>query len=147
LHSSLKTPSHGVFFAEATNVFTSRARNRLGVFSFEAIRPNSPVPNLLAKTQFLLILAGSKENMATETKNFQSFQIHDKDTGSADVQIALLTQRINQLTDHLKTHVKDHSSRRGLLMMVAKRRSLLDYLKDTATDRYKVVLEKLNLRK
>ncbi len=86
-------------------------------------------------------------NMATETKNFQSFQIHEKDTGSADVQIALLTQRINQLTDHLKTHVKDHSSRRGLLKMVAKRRSLLDYLKDTATDRYKVVIEKLNLRK
>jgi len=86
-------------------------------------------------------------NMSTETKNFQGFQIHDKDTGSADVQIALLTQRINQLTDHLKAHVKDHSSRRGLLKMVAKRRKLLDYLKDTATDRYKVVLEKLNLRK
>ncbi len=51
--------------------------------------------------------------MATETKNFQSFQIHEKDTGSADVQIALLTQRITQLTEHLKTHVKDHSSRRG----------------------------------
>ncbi len=104
-------------------------------------------PILLAKPPYFPILAGSKENMATETKNFQSFQIHEKDTGSADVQIALLTQRINQLTDHLKTHVKDHSSRRGLLMMVAKRRSLLDYLKDTATDRYKVVLEKLNLRK
>lgn len=85
--------------------------------------------------------------MATETKNFQGFQIHDKDTGSADVQIALLTQRINQLTEHLKAHMKDHSSRRGLLMMVSKRRSLLDYLKDTATDRYKAVLEKLNLRK
>ena len=103
--------------------------------------------SLLAKGGFFLILAGSTENMATETKNFQSFQIHEKDTGSADVQIALLTQRINQLTEHLKTHVKDHSSRRGLLMMVAKRRSLLDYLKDTATDRYKTVLEKLNLRK
>ena len=85
--------------------------------------------------------------MATETKNFQSFQIHDKDTGSADVQIALLTQRINQLTEHLKTHVKDHSSRRGLLKMVAQRRSLLDYLKKTANERYKTVIEKLNLRK
>lgn len=73
--------------------------------------------------------------------------MHEKDTGSADVQIAILTQRINQLTEHLKSHVKDHSSRRGLLMMVAKRRRLLDYLKSTATDRYKVVLEKLNLRK
>ena len=85
--------------------------------------------------------------MATETKNFQSFQIHEKDTGSADVQIALLTQRINQLTDHLKTHVKDHSSRRGLLQMVARRRKLLDYLKRTSNDRYKTVLEKLSLRK
>jgi small subunit ribosomal protein S15 len=86
--------------------------------------------------------------MATaETKNIQDFQIHEKDTGSADVQIALLTRRINQLTEHLKAHAKDHSSRRGLIMMVNKRRSLLDYLKSTATDRYKTVLEKLNLRK
>ncbi|MEI8342335.1 MAG: 30S ribosomal protein S15 [Verrucomicrobiota bacterium] len=86
--------------------------------------------------------------MATaETKDIQGLQMHDKDTGSADVQIALLTQRINHLTDHLKTNAKDHSSRRGLLQMVAKRRSLLDYLKNTASDRYKVVIEKLNLRK
>ncbi len=86
--------------------------------------------------------------MATaETTDIQGLQMHEKDTGSADVQIAILTQRINQLTEHLKSHVKDHSSRRGLLMMVAKRRRLLDYLKSTATDRYKVVLEKLNLRK
>ncbi len=83
----------------------------------------------------------------TDTQDLQTLRMHDKDTGSADVQIALLTQRINQLTDHLKTHVKDHSSRRGLLQMVARRRKLLDYLKDTATDRYKSVLEKLNLRK
>lgn len=85
--------------------------------------------------------------MATTTKEIQGFQQHDKDTGSADVQIALLTQRITQLTEHLKTHSKDHASRRGLLMMVAKRRSLLDYLKRTAGERYKSVLEKLNLRK
>jgi len=83
----------------------------------------------------------------TETKEIQGFQMHDRDTGSADVQIALLTQRIAQLTEHLKKHSKDHASRRGLLMMVAKRRSLLDYLKRTASDRYKTVLEKLNLRK
>lgn len=81
------------------------------------------------------------------TKEIQGFGQHDKDTGSADVQIALLTQRITQLTEHLKQHTKDHASRRGLLMMVAKRRSLLDYLKRTANERYKTVLEKLNLRK
>ena len=73
--------------------------------------------------------------------------MHEKDTGSADVQVALLTSRINHLTEHLKANLKDHSSRRGLLQMVARRRKMLDYLKDTATDRYKVVLEKLNLRK
>ncbi len=82
-----------------------------------------------------------------ETQDIQALRIHDKDTGSADVQIALLTARINQLTEHFKTHVKDHSSRRGLLMMVARRRKLLDYLKRTAQDRYKQVLETLNLRK
>lgn len=84
--------------------------------------------------------------MATAQKT-ESLRLHDKDTGSADVQVALLTERINELTEHLKTHLKDHSSRRGLLKMVAKRRSLLDYLKDTANDRYKTVIEKLNLRK
>jgi len=84
--------------------------------------------------------------MAT-TNELQGIKMHDKDTGSADVQIALLTQRIQQLTEHLKSHAKDHASRRGLLMMVAKRRSLLDYLKRTASDRYKGLLEKLNLRK
>ena len=86
--------------------------------------------------------------MATaEIKDMQGFQMHEKDTGSADVQIALLTQRINQLTDHLKSHLKDHSSRRGLLKMVAKRRKLLDYLKRTQAERYQSILEKLNLRK
>lgn len=74
-------------------------------------------------------------------------KLHDKDTGSADVQIALLTKRINELTEHLKAHVKDHSSRRGLLKLVAQRRRLLDYLKGTASDRYQAVLDKLGLRK
>jgi small subunit ribosomal protein S15 len=82
-----------------------------------------------------------------ENNDLSALRLHAKDTGSADVQIALLTHRINQLTDHLKGHHKDHSSRRGLLKMVANRRSLLDYLKRTSQDRYKSVLEKLNLRK
>lgn len=84
--------------------------------------------------------------MAT-TNELLGIKLHDKDTGSADVQVALLTQRIQQLTEHLKTHPKDHASRRGLLMLVAKRRSLLDYLKRTASERYKGLIEKLNLRK
>ena len=83
----------------------------------------------------------------TETLDIKQFQLHGKDTGSADVQIALLTRRIGQLTDHLKSHAKDHSSRRGLLKMVAQRRSLLDYLGRSQTERYKKLIDKLNLRK
>lgn len=74
-------------------------------------------------------------------------RLHENDTGSADVQIALLTRRINELTQHLKKHAKDHSSRRGLLKLVADRRSLLDYLKRTAFNRYQTALETLQLRK
>jgi small subunit ribosomal protein S15 len=83
----------------------------------------------------------------SETMDLKQFQLHEKDTGSADVQVALLTRRIAQLTEHLKTNAKDHSSRRGLLKMVAQRRSLLDYLSRSESDRYKNLIEKLNLRK
>ncbi len=83
----------------------------------------------------------------TEMLDIQQFQLHGKDTGSADVQVALLTRRIAQLTEHLKSHAKDHSSRRGLLKMVAKRRSLLDYLSRSEADRYKKLIDGLNLRK
>ena len=69
------------------------------------------------------------------------------DTGSPEVQIALLSERIGQLTEHFKTHQKDHGSRRGLLMLVSKRRRLLDYLKTYSSDRYKTVVQKLGLRK
>jgi small subunit ribosomal protein S15 len=87
--------------------------------------------------------------ISTETKKptIDAFKLHEKDTGSADVQIALLTQRINELTTHLQANVKDHSSRRGLLMMVGQRRRLLDYLSKTDTKRYQQVIKKLNLRK
>ena len=83
----------------------------------------------------------------TETLDIKQFQLHEKDTGSADVQVALLTRRIAQLTEHLKSNAKDHSSRRGLLKMVAQRRSLLDYLSRSESDRYKNLIDKLNLRK
>jgi len=75
------------------------------------------------------------------------FQTHAHDTGSPEVQIALLTERITYLTEHFKTHVKDHHSRRGLLRMVSKRRRLLDYLKRTSLDRYRHVVGALSLRK
>jgi small subunit ribosomal protein S15 len=83
----------------------------------------------------------------TETTEIAAIRLHDNDTGSADVQIASLTQRIGSLTNHLKTNAKDHSSRRGLLKMVAQRRRLLDYLKETASERYQKLIEKLDLRK
>ena len=75
------------------------------------------------------------------------FQRAKGDTGSSEVQIALLTARINDLTGHFKEHVKDHHSRRGLLRMVSRRRKLLDYLKDTNVDSYRVLIQRLGLRK
>ncbi len=77
----------------------------------------------------------------------KEYQMHDKDTGSPEIQIALLTERINQLTEHLKIKTKDFSSRRGLLKLVGKRRRLLDYLKDTDLDGYRKIVEQLSLRK
>ena len=75
------------------------------------------------------------------------YRTHQSDTGSPEVQIALLSERIGQLTEHFKTHKKDHASRRGLLMLVSKRRRLLDYLKTYDTERYKDVISKLGIRK
>jgi small subunit ribosomal protein S15 len=75
------------------------------------------------------------------------FKTHDKDTGSPEVQIALLTKRIDHLADHFKSHAKDHQSRRGLLKMVGQRRRLLEYLKNKNTDRYRRVTKELGLRK
>ncbi len=75
------------------------------------------------------------------------FRTHESDTGSPEVQIALLSERIGYLTEHFKTHVKDHHSRRGLHRLVTKRRSLLKYLKKTSLDRYRKTVAALNLRK
>ena len=77
----------------------------------------------------------------------QNFKRDEKDTGSSEVQIALLTERINELTEHLRIHTKDNHSRRGLLKMVGKRRNLLNYLSKKDETRYKAIVEKLNLRK
>lgn len=85
--------------------------------------------------------------MESKAKTIGDFKVHERDTGSADVQIALLTQRINHLTEHLQGNKKDHSSRRGLLMMVGQRRRLLDYLHTTDVTRYQAVTKKLKLRK
>jgi len=77
----------------------------------------------------------------------RDYRVHDQDTGSPEVQIALLTTRINELTDHFKTHGKDHHSRRGLLKLVGQRRRLLDYLKGKDGSRYRTTIERLGIRK
>jgi small subunit ribosomal protein S15 len=76
----------------------------------------------------------------------RKYQLHEQDRGSAAVQIALLTERINGLTEHFRTHQKDHHSRRGLMMMVGKRRRLLEYLKRTDLERYRQLIDELGLR-
>lgn len=86
------------------------------------------------------------EVISERRKLIQTYRVHDNDTGSPEVQIALLTDRINQLSDHFKAHVKDHHSRRGLLKMVSKRKNLLTYLKNTHIDRYRELIKKLGLR-
>ena len=75
------------------------------------------------------------------------FKVHDSDSGSPQVQIALLTGRINELSDHFKSHTKDHHSRRGLLKLVSRRRRLLDYLRRTGPDRYQALIARLGLRR
>jgi small subunit ribosomal protein S15 len=99
--------------------------------------------------QIISIKDGLNElrDMQAKAKTISDFKIHERDTGSADVQIALLTHRINHLTEHLQKFVKDHSSRRGLLIMVSQRRRLLDYLQTTDLPRYQAVTKKLKLRK
>jgi len=86
----------------------------------------------------------AREQKKTIVDNYRT---HATDTGSPEVQIAILSERIGQLTDHFKSHKKDHASRRGLLMMVSRRRRLLDYLKKYDTERYKSVIGKLGIRK
>ena len=85
--------------------------------------------------------------MEAKLKTIEEFRLHEQDTGSADVQVALLTHRINHLTEHLQKNLKDHSSRRGLLKMVGQRRRLLEYLHNTDNGRYLSVTRKLKLRK
>jgi len=84
---------------------------------------------------------------ALKQRIIEENRTHESDTGSPEVQIALLTERINHLTEHLKTHKKDHHSRRGLLMMVGQRRGLLNYLTKVDIERYRAIIAKLGIRK
>jgi small subunit ribosomal protein S15 len=82
-----------------------------------------------------------------KTELIGNYKTHEADTGSPEVQVAILSERINYLTEHFKAHAKDHHSRRGLLMLVGKRRRLLDYLKSKDTQRYSDLIKRLNIRK
>jgi small subunit ribosomal protein S15 len=87
--------------------------------------------------------------LSTENKAdlIEKHRTHEKDTGSPEVQVALLTERIKQLTEHFKIHIKDHHSRRGLLMLIGKRRGLLEYLRKKQSERYRAIIEKLGIRR
>jgi small subunit ribosomal protein S15 len=96
---------------------------------------------------FVLERTGMAITTSQKAQILQEHQRAKADTGSPEVQVALLTARINDLTGHFKSHVKDHHSRRGLLKMVSRRRKLLDYLRSESTDRYRTLLDRLGLRK
>ena len=87
--------------------------------------------------------------LALERKKtvIEKFRVHEGDTGSPEVQIALITERVNSLTEHFKQHAKDHHTRRGLLMLIGKRRGLLGYLQKNAPERYRTIIEKLGIRR
>ena len=86
-------------------------------------------------------------NLPPKAGTIAEHRLHETDTGSPEVQIALLTTRINHLTEHLRTHGKDHHSRRGLLMLVGRRRRMLDYVKNIDVERYRAIIQKLGLRR
>ena len=86
-------------------------------------------------------------NLEQKTTIITDYKLHEKDTGSSEVQIALLTKRVTYLTEHFKTHSKDHHSRRGLLKLVSKRRKLLDHLKKEDVSRYQSIIVKLDIRR
>jgi small subunit ribosomal protein S15 len=98
-----------------------------------------------------LLLRGGDQTMALSADQkkgiISKYKLHEQDSGSAEVQIALLTERIRQLTEHFQTHKKDHASRRGLLKLVGRRRKLLDYLKSKKVENYRAIIQELNLRK
>lgn len=104
------------------------------------LAPNrwEPAPSLVKETEAYML---------PKTDTIATHRQHDTDTGSADVQVALLTDRINHLTDHLRTHPKDHHSRRGLLMLVGRRRRMLDYVRARDIARYRELIAKLGLRR
>jgi len=108
---------------------------------FGRLRPNTRLMGIKIKEDYVSMIKEAKQEI------INSYKLHEGDTGSPEVQIAILTERINHLNEHLKIHKKDHHSRRGLLKMVGQRRGLLNYLQDKNIERYRTIVSKLNLRK
>jgi len=107
-------------------------------------RFSPPVPETVKRSKGEFVLSTTKEQ---KTEVITQYRTHESDTGSPEVQIALLSNRITYMTEHFKAHAKDHHSRRGLLKMVGRRRRLLDYLKKVDMERYRTIIEKLGIRK
>ena len=143
--------------AKAQNLKERRAKSRFSS-AYAALRQRMSFP-LLATLLRNMLSSNTLRNETRQERNrlvlarlqkqsvIDTYRTHATDTGSPEVQIALLSERIGQLTEHFKTHQKDHGSRRGLLMLVSKRRRLLDYLKKYDSERYKTVISKLGIRK
>ena len=104
-------------------------------------------PNTLAHGSVTAEFQKEVKDMRSKQELIETYRVHETDTGSPEVQIAILTTRINELTEHLKVHKKDNHSRRGLLKMVGKRRKLLTYLQNNDIERYRAIVAKLGLRK
>jgi len=147
------------------DAFQNFSQNMHKLWPFENVALRSPQPKLaalfppLATSRGNVLTSKTLRNeknqecnrlvLAREQKQtvIDTYRTHATDTGSPEVQIALLSERIGQLTEHFKAHQKDHGSRRGLLILVSKRRRLLNYLKKYDSERYKVVISKLGIRK
>jgi small subunit ribosomal protein S15 len=121
---------------EGWNVFAGTLKN-------VSLRKHFPIvfPHLTSWRKIMVMNTEQKTNVITD------YKLHEKDTGSSEVQIALLTKRVTYLTEHFKTHAKDHHSRRGLLKLVSQRRKLLDHLRKEDISRYQSIISKLNIRR
>src|SRR6266446_2712795 len=141
-------------FTPRLSLHASASRGNLQIVSSLIDRSDEPVPTELALSPGGVAIGGNpredtRMRLSVDKKKslIEQFKTHDGDTGSPEVQIALLSERINGLTDHFKTHKKDHHSRRGLLMLIGKRRGLLEYLRKKNPERYGAVTERLGIRK
>src|SRR2546427_7812664 len=149
----IRRPPRSTLFPYTTlfrsNFTSARPRGTLQAYLLTKKELLGTHPGVGAQAPWGAAIGGSSMPLAVDRKKslIDQFRTHEGDTGSPEVQIALLTERINGLTDHFKQHTKDHHSRRGLLMLIGKRRGLLEYLRSRAPERYRVIIDKLGIRR